>query len=104
MASRSLLVLAALLVMALCAAAAAAQQKPLPPKYRTINPGKYKRDQQLTCDDPNDKKAKCLAKCDKRCPNQCVVLCPGCKTFCSTWPPPARPGMHSCFFSCMHYI
>ncbi|KAG0541180.1 hypothetical protein BDA96_03G474100 [Sorghum bicolor] len=60
----------------------AAQQKPLPPKYRTINPGKYKRDQQLTCDDPNDKKAKCLAKCDKRCPNQCVVLCPGCKTFC----------------------
>ena len=96
MASRAfLLVLAALLALCAAAVSVAAQQRPLPPKYRIINPGKYKRDQQMTCDDPNDSKAKCLAKCDKRCPNQCVVLCPGCKTFCSTY--------YSASLLCLHY-
>lgn len=85
MASRALLlVLAALLALCAAAVSVAAQQKPLPPNYRIITPGKYKRDQETTCDDPKDNKAKCLAKCDRRCPNQCVVLCPGCKTYCST--------------------
>ncbi|GJN16620.1 hypothetical protein PR202_gb03624 [Eleusine coracana subsp. coracana] len=47
-----------------------------------IYPGRYKRDQELACNDPSNKKPTCTAKCDKRCPNQCIVLCPGCKTFC----------------------
>ncbi|AQL06166.1 hypothetical protein Zm00014a_014688 [Zea mays] len=74
-------------LVALCAAAlgVAAQPpapRPLPSNYQMITPGRYKRDQQLACDNPKDNKAKCMAKCDKRCPNQCIVLCPGCKTFC----------------------
>ncbi|TVU18712.1 hypothetical protein EJB05_34824, partial [Eragrostis curvula] len=85
MARACVLVLAA--VVAVCAAAAsvAAQppgQRPLPSNYHVINPGKFKRDQQLACNDPKDNKPACNAKCDKRCPNQCIVLCPGCKTFC----------------------
>ncbi|CAD6234593.1 unnamed protein product [Miscanthus lutarioriparius] len=42
------LVLAALLALCAAAVSVAAQQRPLPPKYRIINPGKYKRDQQMT--------------------------------------------------------
>ncbi|KAL6853972.1 hypothetical protein ACP4OV_020001 [Aristida adscensionis] len=85
MASRRACVLAVAAVVALCAAAAAQAQAPPPlpsNKYHVITPGKYRRDQQLACDDPQDNKRGCMAKCDKRCPNQCVVLCPGCKTFC----------------------
>jgi len=41
-------------------------------------------DQQLACGDTNGNKPSCNAKCDKRCPNQCIILCPGCKSFCST--------------------
>lgn len=76
-------------LVALCAAAlgVAAQPRPaprpLPSNYQMITPGKYKRDQQTACDNPKNKQQKCIAKCDKRCPNQCIVLCPGCKTFCS---------------------
>ena len=81
------------LLAAMCAAAVATQKadpaarglRPLPSNYQMINPGRYKRDQQLACDDPKDNKPKCMAKCDKRCPNQCIVLCPGCKTFCSIY-------------------
>ncbi|XP_066387651.1 uncharacterized protein [Miscanthus floridulus] len=71
-------------LVALCAgvAAQAPAPRPLPSNYQMITPGKYKRDQQTACDNPKDKKQKCMAKCDKRCPNQCIVLCPGCKTFC----------------------
>jgi hypothetical protein len=98
MASRAfVLVLAALLALCAAAASVAAQQRPLPPQYRIINPGKYKRDQQMTCDDPKDKKPKCLAKCAKRCPDQCIVLCPGCKTFCST------NYSASLYYTCMHH-
>ncbi|KAG2603519.1 uncharacterized protein LOC120710847 [Panicum virgatum] len=75
---------AALVVAA--AASVAAQQltlpQPLPSNYHIITPGKFKRDQQLACGDPNGNKPSCNAKCDRRCPNQCIVLCPGCKTFC----------------------
>ena len=78
---------AAALVAALCAAAAsvaAAQPpRPLPSNYHVITPGKYRRDQQLACNDDKTNKTACMAKCDRRCPNQCIVLCPGCKTFCS---------------------
>ncbi|RLN24165.1 uncharacterized protein C2845_PM07G35980 [Panicum miliaceum] len=72
-------------LVALCAAAAsvAAQPpRPLPSNYQVITPGKYRRDQQLACNDDKTNKTACLAKCDRRCPNQCIVLCPGCKTFC----------------------
>jgi hypothetical protein len=77
-------------LVAVCAAASVAAQQPtrpqpLPSNYHIITPGKYKRDQQLACGDPNGNKPSCNAKCDKRCPNQCIVLCPGCKTFCSTY-------------------
>jgi hypothetical protein len=74
-------------LVALCAAAAsvAAQPpRPLPSNYHVITPGKYRRDQQLACNDDRTNNTACLAKCDRRCPNQCIVLCPGCKTFCST--------------------
>ncbi|KAJ1283939.1 hypothetical protein BS78_03G165900 [Paspalum vaginatum] len=82
MARACVLLVATAALVALCAAAAQAQP-PLPSNnYHVITPGKYKRDQQLACDDPNDNRPSCMAKCDKRCPNQCVVLCPGCKTFC----------------------
>ena len=81
-------VAAAALVAALCAAAAsvaAAQPpRPLPSNYHVITPGKYRRDQQLACNDDENNRTACVAKCDRRCPNQCIVLCPGCKTFCST--------------------
>ena len=80
-------VAAAALVAALCAAAAsvaAAQPpRPLPSNYHVITPGKYRRDQQLACNDDENNRTACVAKCDRRCPNQCIVLCPGCKTFCS---------------------
>ncbi|CAO2196097.1 unnamed protein product [Urochloa humidicola] len=86
MARRSCLVAAAAaLLVALCAASvqvAAQPRPPLPSNYHIITPGKFKRDQQLACGDPNGNKPSCNAKCDKRCPNQCIVLCPGCKTFC----------------------
>ncbi|KAL6643725.1 hypothetical protein ACP70R_018491 [Stipagrostis hirtigluma subsp. patula] len=74
--------LAAVCAAAVSAAAQAAPPPRMPPGSQVINPGRYKRDQQLACDDPKDKKKPCVAKCDKRCPDQCVVLCPGCKTFC----------------------
>jgi hypothetical protein len=89
MASRAwLLVVAAALCAAAAASVATAQQTPppppqLPPNYHVITPGKYKRDQQLACNDDRTNKPSCSAKCDRRCPNQCIVLCPGCKTFCS---------------------
>ncbi|CAM0147846.1 unnamed protein product [Urochloa decumbens] len=90
MARRACLVVAAGLLVAVCAASVAAAQSSaappphpaLPSNYHIITPGKYKRDQQLACGDPNGNKPSCNAKCDKRCPNQCIVLCPGCKTFC----------------------
>ena len=78
-------VAAALVVAASVAAAQQPTPQPLPSNYHIITPGKFKRDQQLACgDDSNGNKPSCNAKCDKRCPNQCIVLCPGCKTFCST--------------------
>ncbi|RLN22403.1 uncharacterized protein C2845_PM07G36000 [Panicum miliaceum] len=43
---------------------------------------KYKRNQQLTCTDPKNNKAGCMARCEAHCPDQCIVLCPGCKTYC----------------------
>ncbi|GJN16619.1 hypothetical protein PR202_gb03623 [Eleusine coracana subsp. coracana] len=70
-----------LLVTSVAAQPPAAPRK-LPPKYRIITPGKYKRNQQLACNDPQTNQPGCTAKCDNRCPNQCIVLCPGCKTFC----------------------
>lgn len=79
--------LVALCAATLSVAAGPPAPRPLPSNYQMITPGRYKRDQQTACDDPKDKKAKCMAKCDKRCPNQCIVLCPGCKTFCSTYFP-----------------
>ncbi|GJM88257.1 hypothetical protein PR202_ga04297 [Eleusine coracana subsp. coracana] len=85
MARACVLVVAALVAVCAAAASVVAQppgQRPLPSNYQVINPGKYKRDQQLACNDPKDNKPSCNAKCDKRCPNQCIVLCPGCKTFC----------------------
>ena len=76
---------AAVAALVVAAASVAAQQLTLPSNYHIITPGKFKRDQQLACgDDSNGNKPSCNAKCDKRCPNQCIVLCPGCKTFCST--------------------
>jgi hypothetical protein len=89
MASRARVLVVAALV-ALCAAAASvaaqppATPRPLPSNYHVITPGKYRRDQQLACNDDRTNNTACLAKCDRRCPNQCIVLCPGCKTFCST--------------------
>jgi len=81
---RSYLV-AAVAALVVSAASVAAQQLTLPSNSHIITPGKFKRDQQLACgDDSNGNKPSCNAKCDKRCPNQCIVLCPGCKTFCST--------------------
>ena len=74
---------AAVAALVVAAASVAAQQLTLPSNYHIITPGKFKRDQQLACGDPNGNKPSCNAKCDKRCPNQCIVLCPGCKTFCS---------------------
>ncbi|PAN26363.1 hypothetical protein PAHAL_5G005300 [Panicum hallii] len=87
MASRARVLVVAALV-ALCAAAASvaaqppATPRPLPSNYHVITPGKYRRDQQLACNDDRTNNTACLAKCDRRCPNQCIVLCPGCKTFC----------------------
>ncbi|CAM0147848.1 unnamed protein product [Urochloa decumbens] len=85
MASRACVLVVAGLV-ALCAAAASVSAqsppRPLPSNYHVITPGKYRRDQQLACNDDKTNKTACMAKCDRRCPNQCVVLCPGCKTFC----------------------
>ncbi|TVU37006.1 hypothetical protein EJB05_18969, partial [Eragrostis curvula] len=84
MAGASVLVLAAL--VSVCASIVAAQppagQRPLPSNYHMITPGKFRRSQQLACDDPRNNQPGCTAKCDNRCPNQCIVLCPGCKTFC----------------------
>ncbi|ONL99042.1 uncharacterized protein [Zea mays] len=83
--ARQLAAAAALVALCVAALGVAAQPpapRPLPSNYQMINPGRYKRDQQLACDDPKDNKPKCMAKCDKRCPNKCIVLCPGCKTFC----------------------
>jgi hypothetical protein len=86
-----LLQLAAAVVAAMCAAAAAAaatQQaspaRPLPLNYRVLTQGRYKRNQQLTCPDPKTKQPGCMARCESRCPDQCIVVCPGCKTYCST--------------------
>ncbi|CAL4959264.1 unnamed protein product [Urochloa decumbens] len=74
------------LVALLCAAAASVSAqsppRPLPSNYHVITPGKYRRDQQLACNDDKTNRTACMAKCDRRCPNQCIVLCPGCKTFC----------------------
>ncbi|CAM0145948.1 unnamed protein product [Urochloa decumbens] len=73
-------------LVALCAAAASVSAqsppRPLPSNYHVITPGKYRRDQQLACNDDKTNRTACMAKCDRRCPNQCIVLCPGCKTFC----------------------
>ncbi|KAJ1287250.1 hypothetical protein BS78_03G416500 [Paspalum vaginatum] len=72
-------------VLALCSGVAAQSPdapRPLPSNYEIIDPGKYRRDQQLACNDDRTNTTACMAKCDKRCPNQCIVLCPGCKTFC----------------------
>jgi hypothetical protein len=79
-----------LVVATLCAAAAsvAAQpprQRQLPSNYHIISPGKFNRAQELACNNPQTNQPTCTAKCDNRCPNQCIVLCPGCKTFCSTY-------------------
>ncbi|KAL6613739.1 hypothetical protein ACP70R_036009 [Stipagrostis hirtigluma subsp. patula] len=83
---RACVVVVAALVALACAAAVSEAADPppsnLPPRSQVIHPGRYKRDQQLACDDPKDKKKPCVAKCDKRCPNECIVLCPGCKTYC----------------------
>lgn len=86
---------AAALVAAMCATAAATQQavpapaprsglRPLPSIYRVLTQGQYKRNQELTCPDPKTKQPGCVTKCEPRCPNQCIVVCPGCKTYCST--------------------
>nr|CAB3479552.1 unnamed protein product [Digitaria exilis] len=88
MASRTrVLVVAALVAVCAAAASVAAQSSapppvPLPSNYHVISPGRFKRDQQLACNDDKTNKTACMAKCDRRCPNQCIVLCPGCKTFC----------------------
>jgi hypothetical protein len=89
-----LLQLAAAVVAAMCAAAVAATQqasparrgglRPLPLNYRVLTQGRYKRNQQLTCPDPKTKQPGCMARCESRCPDQCIVVCPGCKTYCST--------------------
>jgi hypothetical protein len=84
MARAAVVAAAAALLVVVCAAAQAPSSPRLPSNYHVINPGRFgKRDQQLSCTDSNGNKAGCMAKCDKRCPNQCIVMCPGCKTFCS---------------------
>jgi hypothetical protein len=86
MARACVLVVAALVAVCVAAASVTAQppgQRPLPSNYHMINPGNYKRDQQLACNDPQSNKPSCNAKCDKSYPNQSIVLCPGCKTLCS---------------------
>ncbi|GJN16618.1 hypothetical protein PR202_gb03622 [Eleusine coracana subsp. coracana] len=74
--------LGALVAVFASVAGQSTSQLRLPPNYHFISPGKFKRSQELACNDPRNNQPGCTAKCDKRCPNQCIVLCPGCKTFC----------------------